>query len=251
MRAPSYFLFAVLMVSCVIEPREEKETAKKEKVTKDGLVKDYFSNGKLRAEINFVKGKRHGKAKEYYKKNGKLFQEIDYADDIKHGIARKYYEDGKLFQETPYDSGLIHGIQKKYHSNGNLAAEIPYDFNNPCMGLKEYATNGKPRPSYPTIVITPVDNILKNGEYKLRISMSNHAKHVEYYRGELLSKKCLSNFMGNIFEGDEKGVGEVVYNVPRGSFIMEGINIVAKVKTLQGNYYITQRKYNVAAENRF
>jgi hypothetical protein len=238
------------MASCVFESGDKKETNKKNKIVQDGLVKDYFSNGKLRAEINYKKGKRHGKAKQYYK-DGKLFQEIDYANDLKHGIARKYYENGKLFQETPYDSGQIHGIQKKYHTNGNLVAEIPYDYDNPCMGLKEYGTDGSPRKSYPTIIVTPVDNILRDGKYILKISMSNHTKNVEYYKGTLLSRGCLSNFMGNIFESEEKGVGEIVYPLPSGSFIMEEINIVAKVKTLQGNYYITQKRYNVAVDNRF
>jgi hypothetical protein len=32
--------------------------------------------------------------------------------------------------------------------------------------------------------------------------------------------------------------------------VMETVNIIAKVKTELGNYYITQITYNVAAENR-
>ncbi|MBL7858306.1 MAG: toxin-antitoxin system YwqK family antitoxin [Cyclobacteriaceae bacterium] len=215
---------------------------------KTGIVKTKYEDGSVRAEISFTEGKKDGLAKEYYR-NGRIFQEIMYSNGIKHGRAKRYYENGQLYQETPYDSGKIEGIQKKYRSDGKLSAEIPYHKNNPCVGLKEYLTDGSPRRKYPSIIVTPVDNIWKDGHYTLRISMSDNTKRVEYYRGSLAEGECLSNFMGNIFE-TQKGVAEITYVVPPGTFIMEQVNIVAKVETLLGNDYITQIRYNVAAENR-
>jgi hypothetical protein len=48
----------------------------------------------------------------------------------------------------------------------------------------------------------------------------------------------------------EKGVGKLYYMLPPGGFVMEKLNIIAKVKTDLNNYYITQLSYNLAVENR-
>lgn len=244
-------LLLLLIVSCNIESSDEKKkNSQKKSVKKNGIAKSNYPDGSLRAEIPMKDGKQHGLAVEYYK-NGKKSLEINYVNGIKHGISRRYYEDGTLFKETPYDSGQIHGVEKRYRENGKLAAEVPYRKGNPCMGLKEYLTDGSPRKKYPEIIVKEINNTLLNGKFTLRISMSDGSKSVEYYRGQLLEGNCLSNFMGNIFEGNERGVGEITYTLPSGAFLMEEINIIAKVKTKLGNYYITQRKYNVAAENRY
>ena len=245
---PILLLLLLSVLACDFKTANEK--SKPEKQAADGVAKSYYADGKLRAEIQMQNGKKNGRAKEYFK-NGKVSMEIDYKDDIKHGQLIRYYETGTLFKEATYVNGKLSGIEKKYRSDGKLIAEMPYNNNNPCMGLKEYLTDGSERKKYPTIIVKPIDTIIKDGKYALEISMSDGSKIVEYHRGDLLDGGCLGNFIGGIFPGKKKGTGLITYTLPSGGFLMDEINIVAKVKTLQGNYYITQRKYNVAIENRF
>lgn len=241
---------AVLLTSCEPPAKSEKEPKSKSKSenSKDGVVKAYYPGGALRAELSMKNGKRNGRAKEYYKGGG-LFQEIDYVDDVKHGKALKYYENGKLFQETPYEKGKLHGIQKKYRDDGRLSAEIPYHNDNQCIGIKEYTLDGAVKKQYPSIVVKTTDNTLTENKYSVIISMSEKTKNVEYFLGELDNGSCLHNRLSDIYKV-KNGIATIDYNLPPGAMVMETINIVAKVKTVQGNYYITQRKFNVAAEHR-
>jgi hypothetical protein len=66
----------------------------------------------------------------------------------------------------------------------------------------------------------------------------------------LTDGKCIgkeAELLGTV----KKGVLTLDYLLPSGSIVMERINIIAKMKTVQGNFYILQRSYNVAAENRY
>lgn len=249
MRYIKFFLLTAIF-ACNVNQKETPPSGKEiNNQTSNDVARSMYEDGTLRAEIPMKDGKRNGTAKQYHK-NGNIFMEVDYVNDIQHGWARKYYETGMLYQETPYDSGRMHGIVKKYRTDGKLLSEMPYNFDNPCIGLKEYLMDGSARKKYPTIVVKAKDTMLKDDKYVLQVSMSDGSKNVEYYRGSLLQGNCLSNFMGNIFESKtQKGVGEITYIIPRGTFRMEEINIVAKVTTRLGNTYITQRKYNLAVEN--
>ena len=48
----------------------------------------------------------------------------------------------------------------------------------------------------------------------------------------------------------KKGMIELKYTLMPGQFMMEKLNIVAKTETKLGNPFITQKQYNLAAENR-
>lgn len=215
---------------------------------KDGVVKQYRPDGSIKTEITFKDGVKNGPAKSYYK-NGKLRQEINYVNNVKDGPVVTYYENGKKYQVTPYANGQIEGKRLKYRMDGKLMAEVPYHNGNPCAGLKEYLTDGSPKTKYPEIVVKEINNLLKSNEYILRVSISDHSKHVVYYLGEMDEGGCIRDDAMRI-EPQKPGILELKYNVQPGMFTMETLNIIAVVETRLGNPYITQRKYNLAIENR-
>jgi hypothetical protein len=47
-----------------------------------------------------------------------------------------------------------------------------------------------------------------------------------------------------------RGKAKLEIPVAQGEFIMTVINIVARIKTLQGNFYLAERKYNLSIEHR-
>jgi len=253
-RVSASVIIVLLLVSVSCEQKKASkpvtENKKKKEAIVNGVQKSTYSDGKVRTEIPYKDSKKHGQAKEYYQ-SGKVFQAIDYANGHKHGYARRYHEAGGLYQETPYDSGEIHGVQMKYRQDGKVASEMRYNHGNPCVGLKEYTTSGKLKEKYPSIVIKAEDNILKESTYSLIISMSDKVKSVEYFDGRLTDGKCLGDLAKPICCADRYGVLEMHFPVYPGQFLMKELNIIAKVRTTQDNYYLVQRKYNLAVENRF
>ncbi|HEY9048594.1 MAG TPA: toxin-antitoxin system YwqK family antitoxin [Ohtaekwangia sp.] len=239
----SSLVLSVALYSCF--PQKSSEAS--DNPNKD-IRRKYYSDGTLHKEMVYKDGKQHGIAKEFFR-SGKLFQEVPYENNLREGTARRYYESGKLSQETPYHNDLMHGIQKKYRRSGDLMCEVPYFNGNLCVGLKEYTTDGKLKQKYPSIVITPIDNILLNETYTLQLKMSDGSKGVEFYVGELSKDGYIGTDTQRVWEVIN-GVAEINFPMPRGAFLMEEINIIAKVKTAQSNYFITQNKFHLAIENR-
>lgn len=244
-----------LLSSCTNSNSKEKATgkstsaAKSKGVKKNGIITSHHANGKVRAEINYKDGKKDGIAKEYYS-TGSPYMEIEYKNGIKDGLAKRYYENGKLYQQTPYVNGKIQGKQLKYYEDGKPMAIIPYHQDEPCSGLVEYTLKGEVKKQYPTIVITPLNTLLKDNKYTLRLTLSDKSKNVQFYTGSLSKEGCVGYETKKIWESETPGVTDLEYVLPRGHFIMDKINIIAKVKTVQGNYYFIQKPYNLAVENR-
>jgi hypothetical protein len=213
------------------------------------IIRKYYPDGKIHKEIVTNNGTKTGLAREYYQ-NGKVFQEVNYQSNIREGIAKRYYETGKLSQETPYRNDRMHGIQKKYRRSGNLAAEITYYEGHLCTGLKEYTIDGILKKRYPEIEITPINNIFRSREYILEVKMSDDSKGVQYYTGELVNGKYIREEMNTIWDTKD-GIARIHFTVAPGDIRMEEVNIIAKVKTAQSNYYITQKKFRLSVENSF
>ncbi|MEO1051344.1 MAG: toxin-antitoxin system YwqK family antitoxin [Bacteroidota bacterium] len=244
----AFILFgAALMVACdTLEQKEAKQ--KTEKGKKDGVNKQFWPNGKTKIEITLKDGQKHGPSRNYYR-DGTLHQEINYSYNRKHGTATTYYENGNAYQSTPYVNGRIHGIRKKYRQNGDLYAEIPYQNNQPGKGLKEYTLDGKLKKEYPRIIVETVDNILRKDQYIVRVHLSDNSKNVEFHLGKLNEEGFLEDRLFRTYP-QRNGVMELKYNLPKGTFVMETLHIIANVKTRLGNPYIITHSFNLAAENR-
>ncbi|MTI39805.1 toxin-antitoxin system YwqK family antitoxin [Fulvivirga lutimaris] len=239
-----FVLVGFFLLACDDLPKEEAK-----KKIKDGVVKQYYANKVLKTEIEYKDGKRNGTAKNYYK-DGKLHQQIEYANGKKNGEAITYYENGKVYQITPYENDLIHGLRKKYRQNGKLMAEVPYNYDRPCRGLKEFLLDGSLKKQYPKLTVQPIDNVLKNGTYILRIKSSDGTSRIKFFVNTKLGVNgCLEGSEPST-SLTEPGVLEVKFNLPENTFIMEELHFVAEITTTLGNPYITHTKHNLAIENR-
>lgn len=247
------FYFSILfLVSCnqfsTSDLFSDKPEKKNKKPVNEGLVINYRSNGKVLSEVNFKNKKLDGLSKSYYK-DGTIHQEINYKEGTKHGLANTYYENGKLFRSTPYKKGKIDGIQKRYRQDGSLLAEIPYKEDQPGKGLKEYLKNGKLKTQYPKIVIQPVDKMLKQNSYHLKLSLTKKLREVRFYVGNL-DNGYLHYGLTELAPRSKNNEFELDFFVPPGAFVMEKINIICKANTLSGNPYIFEKEYNLAVENK-
>jgi hypothetical protein len=236
------------LLSCT-ESDSSRKTKKSKERTSDGVVKNYYANGKIKAEVPVKNGKRHGIAIQYYQ-NGKKHVEMTYVNGKNHGMTKRYYENGNLYEETEYRDGEMHGTRKKYREDGKLSTEATFFKGQPCAGLKEYLTDGKLKKNYPTIVVESIDKTIKEGKYTLRFRMSDRSTNVTFYHGRLTD-----NCMNELLEYEKiretsRGVAEFDYELPPGFFVMEEFPVIAKVKTPLGNFYLATKTHNVAIENR-
>jgi MORN repeat variant len=250
-------IILILAIGCETKPSKDSSASKgsdststksKKKKKENGLVKSFHSDGKLFSAINYKDGVKHGVSYAYYP-NGQVNLELTYTNGKREGQSKRYYENGKLFQTSEYKNDLLHGWQKKYKEGGSIGSELRFEKDEPCLGLKEYLLDGGVKKNYPTIVITAVDQLATHGKYFLKIAMSDGTKKVKFYEGRLTAGGCLHEGLDFVLLNEKTGVGEISYTLPPGGFLMEELNFVAKVRTLQGNSFITQKAHHLAIEN--
>lgn len=237
-------LSLLVLLSC--DQPKKKKAAENEKVT-NGVQKTFRKDGQLLAEVTMKGGKRNGTAKNYFP-NGKVSLEMNYTDGKREGKSKRFYEDGKLFSETEYKNDKMSGERKKYRDDGKLMSVARFENDLPCSGLIEYHLDGTKKTDYPKIVFTPV-NKLSEGIYQLRVSLSNGAKSVKFYRGDLSSSGCFDSRKADAIRLIGNGVGEIDYDLMPGQFAMEEVHVVAIYGTAMGNEYYTTGIYNLSIRN--
>jgi len=75
------------------------------------IGKEYYDNGELKFEGEYLNGERNGKGKEYYE-NGKLKFKGEYLNGKLNGKVKEYYYNGKLKFEGEYLNGERNGMGK-------------------------------------------------------------------------------------------------------------------------------------------
>jgi antitoxin component YwqK of YwqJK toxin-antitoxin module len=259
----------LLVFSCGKTDQQGKNTEKKSK--DESVVKEYYSNGKIKTEIsakgqlrqgptrnydrnglllsevNYDNNIMDGKATNYYAKSGKINSTFFYKKGIKEGDETWYYESGKPYRVSPYIQGKIEGTQKHYYEDGKLQAEVTYKNGFAGTGLKEYKPDGSLVNDYPIISIRKEDHLKNANKIILIISLSNNKSSVKFYRGALLEGKYLHDKLFNM--ATQEGKAEMDYNVTPGTMIRQDIVISANYKTPMGNPYVITKRYTVEAAN--
>ena len=85
----------------------------------DGYYKEYYKNGVLKIESNYLKGDLNGVWNRFYE-NGIKEWEVEYFNNYRQGGYKKYYKNGKLKLEGTHLANLKHGEEKRYNENGVL-----------------------------------------------------------------------------------------------------------------------------------
>jgi uncharacterized protein len=96
-----------------------------EKGERDGFWKEYFDDGKLRAQGKFKKDMKEG-LWTYYHPNGNVEQEGTYFNGKPEGEWRWYYPDGQTLREENYFNGLEDGDMTEYDEEGNVLTKGKY-----------------------------------------------------------------------------------------------------------------------------
>lgn len=96
-----------------------------EKGERDGSWKEYYDDGKLRAQGKYNKDVREGDWK-FYHENGATEQEGTYVKGKPEGDWRWYYPGGEMLREETYYNGLLDGLMTEYDEAGGVITKGEY-----------------------------------------------------------------------------------------------------------------------------
>lgn len=182
-------IFSIIIAACTGKGASKKEIAAAidtVTVADTGYtgIKRYMSKDVLIKEVTFKNGVRDGLMKSFYR-DGRMRQSFWYTDGLREDSAKWYYEEGQVFRATPYKHDTVDGIQQQYYKNGRLKAKLGYKKGLRTSFLEEYSPNGKLLTGYPELVVTIQDDYRTKGIYKISLSLSNKSEKVRYSIGDL------------------------------------------------------------------
>lgn len=214
----------------------------------DGEQLTHHADGSVKTRVNYLNGRRNGPALTYYPGGKTVMYSIEYQNGVKHGDNKAFYKDGTPNRVVPFKNGRKNGVEKKYWPNGKVASEKTWRNDQLGTGLKEYKKDGSLlKKNIPEIVITTEDQTALSGIYSINLKLKDGNKAVSFYIGELTD----GQFMHDDLKELTTTGGKASYNlsVAKGGFLMEKVNVIAKVKTYYKNYHIVQKSINVAVNN--
>jgi len=95
-----------------------------------GPYKEFFSNGQIKLEVNYINGNKEGLMVIYYE-DGRIRERSNYKINKLHGLKETFYKNTlfdasqftrkqQLDTRTRYYAGTKQGIDEKYHYDGTL-----------------------------------------------------------------------------------------------------------------------------------
>lgn len=91
----------------------------------NGKWKDFYPDGKVRAEGQYTDSRRSGQWK-YYDENGKTEQVGYFNNGRPDGVWKWYYDNGTILREEEYFQGLRDGSFTEYSRSGEIIAQGMY-----------------------------------------------------------------------------------------------------------------------------
>ena len=107
-----------------------------EAFSQDGLRREYYDSGKIKAEYYYENGLRNGPATLYYE-NGFLREEAFYRNGSLHGVNRKYYTNGLIAERATYNNGVVIGVPFKFEYKDVPRAQVTPPAEQPGRRVKD------------------------------------------------------------------------------------------------------------------
>jgi len=112
-----------------------------------GLSREYYPNGKLKAERRYRDGRLEGVSRLFHEDGG-IMTEWHYREGKRDGPARGYYPNGKLKDKGFYKNDKLEGDVFKYYSTGRLKMEMRFKNDRPDGTARVYGADGILRTEY-------------------------------------------------------------------------------------------------------
>lgn len=103
---------------------------------KEGMLKVYFPNGKVKFEEHYQNNKLHGEVKRWSQESSyQLMAQLTYKEGKLHGEQKKWFATGELHKLMLMKDGKENGLQQAFRKNGALYANYEAK-NGRVFGLK-------------------------------------------------------------------------------------------------------------------
>lgn len=96
-----------------------------ERISPDGLYKEYYNTGELKIESTYEDGEMSGLWKQF-SESGNVEWEVAYASGYKQGVYKEYHSKGKLKTEGTHKLSKKDGKETHYDIEGNQIDELKY-----------------------------------------------------------------------------------------------------------------------------
>ena len=91
----------------------------------DGPYVEYFPNGERAATAFYVAGLCQGTSMSFYS-DGAVKATFNFVDDELDGMCTEYYEGGQVKSSFSYLKGQMHGVCSQFYENGHIQATATY-----------------------------------------------------------------------------------------------------------------------------
>lgn len=164
-------IYIGLLIFIACQPKEKKyystgelksEYYLNDNGKKEGGFVEYFKDGTIKEEYNFVDGQAEGTGKGYYP-SGNLKIEAHFNNNLKNGNYKDYYEDGNLKSVQNFKDDLLHGNLQFYYENGGIKMKAT-SRNDTTVFYKKYSKKGRLTDLYRKVNFTPKQDTIYQGE---------------------------------------------------------------------------------------
>ena len=204
-------------------------------------IKQYMSGSHLVMEQTFENGVKEGLMKSYYA-NGKLRRTFWYEKGLREDSAKWYYEEGQLFRSTPYKRDTVDGIQVQYFRNGRVKAKLGFKKGMRTLYFEEFNSDSKVVGGYPDLIVNIKDDYQARGIYRVSLKLSDNSTKVRYYRGDLSSGVFDTTLCIKIKTID--GIGNLDLK-KTGTPKFDYVDVIAEILTNYGNNYLVHKKIDL------
>lgn len=108
----------------------------------EGYYRKYYPSGKIQIELSYRNNVEDGKETSYYE-SGNVYSIVNYTAGIKTGSAEWRYEDGALQTKSRYFKDITTGEAYDYYPNGRLERYLCFDFDEQVRFEIKYDEEGK------------------------------------------------------------------------------------------------------------
>lgn len=201
-------------------------------------IKQYYSKTTLTYEATFKNGVRNGLMKTFYP-DGKLRQTFWYENGMKEDTAIWYYEDGKIFRKTAFKRDSMNGFQIQYYKSGKIKAKLEYVDGLRKPYLEEFTMDGKKITDYAAVVIKTTDNYKQDGTYSISLELNKKNVKANYYHGEFIDGLFAPKKMKKINTSESTGSLKLKKTGSPGPGY---VGIISEISTAMGNKLLVYNK---------
>ena len=92
---------------------------------REGIHKEWYLTGELRAEWNFKNGLPEGEVIRRFK-NWQIQSKLNYQNGLLEGLSKSWHETGEINAEMNFKNGMLHGSLKIWDLSGTIIKEGNY-----------------------------------------------------------------------------------------------------------------------------